>query len=300
MVIKHIIKSLMRFVAGEPYYRFIPFRLLRAFMKNVRVNVGSHSLVIPTNEAESLKAIYWKPNWKTKLIKQCLNARTGSFVDVGVNVGQTLLDWVAADSEVDYFGFEPNPACIEFISNAIELNNLEKCTILPVGLSDKCGLVCLYSHPSSSTDASASIISDLRPNRELRSRYVPCVRFDEVWDTLKKSHLNLIKIDVEGAELEVLRGMKRVLREERPVILVEVLFMDYQADLKKYAARISELEAVIDESSYKIYNIIKREDESCDFKQMNRFPLQPWTTENADKCDYLLIPSEAKFEQLID
>ena len=41
------------------------------------------------------------------------------FIDVGVNVGQTLLKLKSISSEINYLGFEPNPNCVNYLKNLI-------------------------------------------------------------------------------------------------------------------------------------------------------------------------------------
>jgi hypothetical protein len=51
---------------------------------------------------------------------------------------------------------------------------------------------------------------------------VTCTTLDDLCQERGLTRANLVKIDVEGAELSVLRGMERILREMRPVIVLEM------------------------------------------------------------------------------
>jgi Methyltransferase FkbM domain len=50
---------------------------------------------------------------------------------------------------------------------------------------------------------------------------VPVIRLDTLWEDLGTPSIDLIKIDVEGTELDVLRGSARLLRKERPWLMLE-------------------------------------------------------------------------------
>jgi FkbM family methyltransferase len=51
-----------------------------------------------------------------------------------------------------------------------------------------------------------------------KKRYtVPCIKLDTLVKLIKIRKLDLIKIDVEGAELKVLKGCKRVINEFQPI-----------------------------------------------------------------------------------
>src|SRR5919205_552723 len=56
-------------------------------------------------------------------------------VDVGVNIGQTLLKLRSIARDAPYVGFEPNPFCIQFVNELIALNGFDRCVLLPVALA---------------------------------------------------------------------------------------------------------------------------------------------------------------------
>ena len=136
------------------------------------------------------------------------------FIDVGANVGQTLLDYCAAASGAGYLGFEPNPLCSSHLASIIEKNTLEDCRVIPAGLSDANGVAELLLEDLGDAEPAATMISDLRPGRIYRSVLICCLRFDDLAASIVNGPIALMKIDVEGAELLALRGMKRTLREQ--------------------------------------------------------------------------------------
>jgi hypothetical protein len=75
--------------------------------------------------------------WMIDLLAKVLQKRSGAFLDVGVNVGQTLVKIKALDPDREYIGFEPNPACVFYVQNLINANSFPNCTLIPVGLFTK-------------------------------------------------------------------------------------------------------------------------------------------------------------------
>jgi FkbM family methyltransferase len=152
---------------------------------------------------------------KTAII--AAHARSGTFLDVGVNLGQTLLDVRATHQEMAYLGFEPNPACVAYVQRLIEANHFNNCSLVPTALADRPGVAKLYGNHA--TDHASTMFGDMRARRPVREQYISVQRFDD----LGFAGIGFIKIDTEGAELDVLRGMTRLLEAERPTILCEVL-----------------------------------------------------------------------------
>jgi len=96
-------------------------------------------------------------------------------------------------------------------------------------------LACLQEVGGYYADASAT-----------RRCQVPVVSLDDYVDAAGLSRMDLIKIDVQGAELFVLRGMSRALRQLRPIVIAEItgeeMFHQAHELLSAYGYRISCLE----------------------------------------------------------
>ncbi len=169
-------------------------------------------ILIPAHPAASDQLAAWKPDWKTEIIGKILAERVGAFVDIGANCGQTLMDYFAAPTTSSYFGFEPNHHCIGALSDLIRVNSRSDCSLIRWAWQTKIpyGNCCLRRIQLSTS--SASIEPDLRPERDWVVQFVACYKFDDIRRQVGISDIALMKIDVEGAELSTLRGMKEALR----------------------------------------------------------------------------------------
>lgn len=136
--------------------------------------------------------------WVNKLFQTIFRIRDGAAIDVGANVGQTLIKVLGIDRDRQYIGFEPQVSCSFFIDQFITQNGLGNHVILPIGLSDNRAYVKLgLSH---SGDVRASIIEKYRPSGFFSQfKYVPVVPGDEVLPVFELDSIALLKIDVEGA-----------------------------------------------------------------------------------------------------
>jgi hypothetical protein len=60
--------------------------------------------------------------WMGQILGVLLKQNNGAFLDVGVNIGQTLCQVKSIDFQREYFGFEPNPACNMFVEELVRIN----------------------------------------------------------------------------------------------------------------------------------------------------------------------------------
>lgn len=161
---------------------------------------------------------------KTDVISEYGQAKSGAIIDVGANLGQTLLDIAATHPEARYIGFEANPRCVAYVQDLIKINGLRNSEIVPIGLHEGPGLLTLHIEPNVSVSTSATLIENLRPGSVGHARqFVPVDSFDRVAGAIKPGPIAFVKIDVEGAELEVLKGMAETLKTHRPPVLCEIL-----------------------------------------------------------------------------
>jgi FkbM family methyltransferase len=162
--------------------------------------------------------------WMKHLIARLMKIKQGIFIDVGVNIGQTLMK-LRSFSSVRYIGMEPNPECVPYLEKLIKANKLENCIICPVGLSNKNGLLTLFSNKAASPFA--SVIEGFRDHIEwnlTQTHVVPVMRGDDLLNDLGLNEgIAIVKIDVEGGELEVIEGFRETLQKERPFIVCEIL-----------------------------------------------------------------------------
>jgi FkbM family methyltransferase len=185
------------------------------------VRLGNARFRIPVVAGVEARGI--RETFKTRIIRRFARS-DGVFVDAGTNLGQTLLDLRASHPTMRYLGFEPNPRAVAYVQKLIEANNFSDSRILCIALSDRVAAVDLYSVPNEAADPASTLIKSQWPHRNLAlAQPVAALPFDLIADSLESGPVGFVKIDVEGAELEVLGGMRRTLEEHRPPVLCEVL-----------------------------------------------------------------------------
>ncbi len=148
-------------------------------------------------------------------------------LDVGAHIGHytlMLADCVGTTGNV--IAFEPFAPSRTLLEKNIESAGLaSRVDILPFALSDADGESPLYLNPTNSDD------NHLWSKDGWAHVPVECRRLDSLMSI--DSRINLVKIDTQGAEMRVLRGMKSILdAQERVVVFVEMwpLGMRYMDD----------------------------------------------------------------------
>lgn len=140
-------------------------------------------------------------------------------VDVGAHVGNHTL-YFANVLGLRTIAFEPNPASYRLLEDNVRNNGLaEICRTRPAAVGATGGHVRTVA-PSDHNTGMATVEPD-------PSGAVTMVTLDD--ELLAEPRVDVIKIDVEGWELDVLRGGERVLREHRPILYVEIMQPKFDA-----------------------------------------------------------------------
>jgi FkbM family methyltransferase len=274
--------------------RRVPFRVLRYVTRTARTRIGERIIRVPTHSDAAINWLHWRLNWKSETLRVLLAARSGTLNDIGANTGQTLADFLAAGTDHAYVGLEPNPASCAFLAEVATLNRLRCTTVIPIAAAASTALRTLHVLTNDSIDSTASLRAELRPGTERRAVWVNTAALDGILAVTQTSTLAAVKIDVEGVELDVLRGAEHVLRGPRPPILCEVLLADGDADVPAHRERMEQLADFLRQHRYRIFQLVKLSDRLLPrLRPLHVFPTGAWSTERAEECDYLFSPDES-------
>lgn len=152
----------------------------------------------------------------TALFKQLLSY-SSTFVDVGAHVGYYSL--LAANKSATVFAFEPDLGTFGFLLQNINSNNFSK-TITPVAkaVCNTSGIINLYKGRRDCL--TNSLFSN--PGVNSKTSYCVATTLDDFFSEKGWPNIDLVKIDVEGAEYTVLQGMSSVIaRNPQIKLLVE-------------------------------------------------------------------------------
>lgn len=182
--------------------------------------ISNASLIAdPKHQEDSIRQTF------IALLAALPNSNGGSFWDIGANIG--LYSWCCAETRPDLriVSFEPDTKNLECLRQTSAAWNLSAHDIVPRAVAETVGRTTFF------TDEISRATGTLEPAAGAfnATHYGTVPRGIEV-DTVSLDHFIaqglapplIIKIDVEGTELRVLRGGRRLLTEHRPILLLEI------------------------------------------------------------------------------
>jgi FkbM family methyltransferase len=147
------------------------------------------------------------------------------FIDIGANIGEFAIVAASRLRAGTVYAFEPLDEAYRLLCKSVTLNGLENIVAFPFGLSDHTATADLYTssdfalHKSFPTELATVYPTS---TRSLKIGTAELKILDDVFPQLGQNRLDVIKIDIEGAELPALQGAEHLLRNYKPMLLVEV------------------------------------------------------------------------------
>lgn len=189
----------------------------------IRVKVGGVSFLMIPKGAEA--AANWSGSRferrEIAFILQVLQSGM-TFLDIGANVGIYAIAAAKKDPNVKVYAFEPCGWTFQVLEENIRLNALSNVAAIRTALGDRIGKVVLQVN-APGKDGLNTIGRPSHPDCQIIAQEtVPMTTLDAFIQSHSVSRVDVMKVDVEGAELMVLRGGKNLLeREDAPLILYE-------------------------------------------------------------------------------
>ena len=150
-------------------------------------------------------------------IIKILKVRTNSvFIDVGAHIGRYSLILAKMFPNAKIIAVEPDPETYQALIRGIEANKIKDITALNIALSDFDGIANLYRKRGT------RILSLVKHEDSFNIVELPVKHLDIIVEKLKVSRVNAIKIDVEGAELHVVKGALNTITRYKPILIIEI------------------------------------------------------------------------------
>lgn len=225
-------RKIGNWVADHCHTRLAQSLLRRGFRHArgvIEVNDFDGTLKVELSLSEHMqRRIFWMGYYNRDIIlllKVILKERM-TVIDIGANIGEiTLVAAKLTGPAGRVIAFEPIDRIADKLQSHIDRNQLPQVTVVRAGMSDKNGSAPIYaSHDHEQEDDENEGLGSLfaANTGETILQIIPLTTLDNFLDARKDIHPDVIKIDIEGAELPCLRGARRTIERFSPLLIIEV------------------------------------------------------------------------------
>lgn len=142
-----------------------------------------------------------------------------SFIDIGSNTGlYSVIAAALSGGKIKSHAIDPQEECCRDLLKTVEINGWkDRLTVHCLGLGETNDKLTLHL-----TGSGSSFFNEFNDNQLLPKRKIQVIPLDLFVTQNQISHVDFIKIDVEGFELSVLKGGEKTIDFFKPVIFVEI------------------------------------------------------------------------------
>lgn len=268
---------------------FYKLKILKYLILTLKIEVNKNKVIIPINGGIGFNNLDISELWMIEILKFFHLDQRGVFIDVGANIGQTLIKYRTVYSKASYIGFEPNVSCVHYMESLIYQNKWSNIHIIPAGIAEKTELGILEHYTDEIVDSSASVVKNYREGSKVYKKdIVTLLDVSHVENIWKGKKISAIKIDVEGSELSVLKSFQNLINKDRPYVLVEVLPVYNDENYERLNNQIA-IEEILNELDYMMYRIHKDSNNKlASIELVEAIGIHS----NLEWCDYIFSPKE--------
>lgn len=183
-----------------------------------RYDAGKFKLMVPVNDPAVGKWILINQGHESHVTKQFekLLQPGMAMLDIGANIGWFTMLAAALVGPTGYvMAIEPSAENMKLLEASRRLNQFDQITPVQGGADYKTGLSSIFNVGTSGV--TADLLNDT--NWILSAQTTACFRVDDIFPKDRK--LDLIKIDIDGAEHRAMTGCVELIRRHQPTIITE-------------------------------------------------------------------------------
>ena len=146
-------------------------------------------------------------------------------IDVGAHAGQFSKLFAKMARRGRVYAFEPSAYARSILTRSLAFNRLEHVRVIPMGLSDAAAELILRTPIKARGGLGFGIAhfgDDGEDSRDTMDQVVPLTTLDAFAEQEGLSRLDFLKADVEGWEVNVLKGGLATLAKHRPALFLEI------------------------------------------------------------------------------
>jgi FkbM family methyltransferase len=174
-----------------------------------------------SNDLAVCEAILQNSIWEEQLFKDYFEPHIKedtTVLDCGAYIGSHTILMKKLNRNNDIFAFEMMPEHYKILQDNIKLNNFDNILAFNFALGDKIDRVKL---PNVNYNDKLTNYGGTSIQMEKNNVDIPLITLDFIMPIIKKP-VSFIKIDVEGHEIELLLGAKKIIEKYKPIIEIEI------------------------------------------------------------------------------
>ncbi len=166
--------------------------------------------------ADFCSLVICTPELYTLAYFQSLIRPTSIILDIGAYIGAYTFTAARIATSGSVHVFEPNPQSAQRIRQTVRNNGLTNILLNECAVGNQSGILQFHLHETPTESGLAN------KNQTINIVNVPVQTIDEYCQNKTIPKIDLLKIDVEGAELLVLQGAVQTINEFQPTIIIEL------------------------------------------------------------------------------
>jgi FkbM family methyltransferase len=209
---------------------------------NIKLN-NNKTIKFKTNQTDYVAfCVYWNGlyNYEYTYLFERIAGKIKGFIDIGSNAGLYSLIAAKKSENIKILSFDPTSAANYFMNENIRLNHLaNKITAFKYAISDKTEKLDFfevknrkYQYLKYNLGGSSSLVNHPQLYNTVS---VQAYSFDNFLaeNSYQNLEIDFIKIDAEGAEPAIMRGMKQTIEKFKPIIVCEILLDNVGGEIEE-------------------------------------------------------------------
>ncbi len=227
LLLRKFTKALYKFRGGQRFAEFIRKSFLR-YGQKILIEDFDESLKFFCELDEHMGSqIFWRGSYSGDqlIVLNKLLRPDSVFVDVGASHGEFTLFAAKRAVKGMVISFEPVKDSFEKLGKNIEINKFDKVKTYNFGLGKESKTLPIYTKGAKFTDGSVHRGLHTTCKMKERDKYIGDISIhplDSFIESEEIGTIDIMKVDVEGAELSALQGSEVAIRKFKPIIFIEV------------------------------------------------------------------------------
>lgn len=157
---------------------------------------------------------------KSLLLKYLKN--NSVFFDIGANIGHFSFYFKEKYPRLECHLFEPVPKLANCITQTIKESQIQDVTLHQLGLSSITGEATFFIDDYNDGGHSLKVDKVSKKSRKGTQLTIKTFRLDDYFSSMNLNKVDVLKVDIQGAEFDFIEGAKETLKKYRPIMLIEV------------------------------------------------------------------------------